>query len=78
MNGRQKHDGAVDPKSVAPYATLFPRIDLLRRFVSDCFFVSFLFTCRTQDDTTLSHPGCDNVQQDVAFICYDGLSLNQQ
>ena len=29
------------PKSVALYATLFPRIDLLRRFVSDCFFCFF-------------------------------------
>ncbi|EFO2607742.1 hypothetical protein B6P55_25945 [Escherichia coli] len=41
------------PKSVAPYATLFPRIDLLRQFVSDCFSCFFFIY--------LSHPGCDNV-----------------
>ncbi|MCZ5067530.1 hypothetical protein O5824_26645, partial [Escherichia coli] len=42
------------------------------------FFVFFLFTCRIQGDTTLSHPGCDNTQQGVAQMCHDGLDLNQR
>ena len=53
------------PKGVALHATPLPRIDLLRRFVSACFF-------------RLSHPGCDNTQQGVAQMCHDGLDLNQR
>ncbi|WP_204362430.1 hypothetical protein, partial [Escherichia coli] len=58
------------PKGVALHATPLPRIDLLRRFVSGCFFSVFFIY--------LSHPGCDNTQQGVAQMCHDGLDLNQR
>lgn len=57
MSGRQKYDGAVErenheiwqKKGVARNATPLPRIDLLRRFVSCCFFSVFF--------VYLLHPG---------------------